>query len=98
MSSRDLTDVTLVSKDHDGPDVHNECDDPDYHDGHDDCDNGIYCYTMLIPGLCHSYCRQASPEVCRRLATRRRSSHSFKCSLVQIFLQWRLLDLNTHTS
>ena len=33
--SRDLTDVTLVSEDHDGPDNKNEC---DYHDDHDDCD------------------------------------------------------------
>ena len=54
MHFRDLTDV---SEDHDGPGDHNECDDPDHHDGHDDCDNGIYRYTMLIPGLCHSYCR-----------------------------------------
>ena len=38
MPSRDLTDVTLVSEDHDGPDDHNECDNPDYHDDHDDCD------------------------------------------------------------
>jgi len=29
MPSGDLTDVTLVSEDHDGPDDHNECDDPD---------------------------------------------------------------------
>ena len=35
---RDLTDVTLVSEDHNGPDNHNECDDLDYHDDHDDCD------------------------------------------------------------
>ena len=32
MPSRDLTDVTLVSEDHNGPDNHNECDDHDYHD------------------------------------------------------------------
>ena len=33
MPFRDLTDVTLVSKDHDGPYDNNECDDPDYHYG-----------------------------------------------------------------
>ena len=39
-----MTDVTLVSEDHDGPDDHNDCDNPDYHDehygpdDHDDCD------------------------------------------------------------
>ena len=38
MPSRDLTDVTLVSEDHDGPDDHNECDDPDNDDDYDDCD------------------------------------------------------------
>ena len=44
MPSGDLTDVTLVSEDHDGPDDHNECDGPDDHnecddpDNHDDCD------------------------------------------------------------
>ena len=38
MPSRHLTDVTLVSEDHDGPDDDNECDDPDYHDDHDECD------------------------------------------------------------
>ena len=32
MPSRDLTDVTLVSEDHEGPGDHNDCDDPDYHD------------------------------------------------------------------
>ena len=36
MPSRDLTDVTLVSENNDGPDDHDECDDPD--DDHDDCD------------------------------------------------------------
>ena len=38
MPSRDLTDVTLVSEDHEGPDDHNDSDDPVYHDDHDDCD------------------------------------------------------------
>ena len=35
MPSRDFTDVTLASEDHDGPDDHNDCDNPDYHDDHD---------------------------------------------------------------
>ena len=35
--SRDLTDVTLVSEDHDGLEDHNECDDQDYHDNHEEC-------------------------------------------------------------
>ena len=35
---RDLTDVTLVSKDHNGPDNHTECGDLDYHDDNDDHD------------------------------------------------------------
>ena len=39
MPSIDLTDVTLESEDHDGPDDHNECDDPDEHEDHDDCDD-----------------------------------------------------------
>ena len=38
MPSRDLTDVTLLSEHHDGPDDHNKCDYPDSHDDHDDCD------------------------------------------------------------
>ena len=38
MPSRNLTDVTLVSEDHDGLDDHNDCDDPAYHDDHYDCD------------------------------------------------------------
>ena len=36
-SSRDFTDVTLESEDHDGPDDPHECGDPDYHDDWD-CD------------------------------------------------------------
>ena len=44
MPSRDFTDVTLVSEDHEGPDDRNDSDDPVYHDDddydddHDDCD------------------------------------------------------------
>ena len=38
MPSRDLTDVTLVSEDHEGPGDYNDSDDPVYHDDHDDCD------------------------------------------------------------
>ena len=38
MPSGDLNDVTLVSDDHNSPEIHNECDDLDYHDDHDDCD------------------------------------------------------------
>ena len=38
MPSRDLTDVTLVSEDNDGPNDDNECDDADYHDDHYDSD------------------------------------------------------------
>ena len=40
--SRDLTDVTLVSEGHDGPDDHNECDDPYYHEDEDE-DNALLC-------------------------------------------------------
>ena len=36
MPSGDLTDVTLVSEDHEGPDDHNDSDDPFYHDGCDE--------------------------------------------------------------
>ena len=36
MNFRDLTDVTLVSEDHDGSDDRNECDDPDYHEDEDE--------------------------------------------------------------
>ena len=39
MRSGDLTDVTLVSEDHEGPDDHNDSDDPVCHDDHDDCDS-----------------------------------------------------------
>ena len=38
MRSRDLTVVTLVSQDHEGPDDHNDSDDPVYHDDNGDCD------------------------------------------------------------
>ena len=41
MHFMDLTDVTLMSEDHDCPDDHNECDDPDYHDDHDSCDEDV---------------------------------------------------------
>ena len=39
MPSGDLTDVTMVSEDHDGPDDHNDCDNPYYHDDHDSPDD-----------------------------------------------------------
>ena len=39
MPSGDLTDVTMVSEDHEGPDDLNDSDDPVYHDDHDDCDD-----------------------------------------------------------
>ena len=40
LPSRDLTDVTLVSEDHDGPNDHNDCDDSDYHDDCDEDEDG----------------------------------------------------------
>ena len=43
MPSRDLTDVTLVSEDDEGPDDHNDSDDPVYHDDHADCDCDCDC-------------------------------------------------------
>ena len=38
MPSSDLTDATLVSEHHQGPDDHNDSGDPVYHDDHEDCD------------------------------------------------------------
>ena len=42
MSSRNLTDVTLVSEDHEGPYDHNEGDDPDYPEDEDEDEDGSW--------------------------------------------------------